>query len=129
MKSKGTAAVLALLLGGLGVHKFYLGRSFQGLLYLFFCWTFIPAVIAFVEFIILLMMSEAEFDAKYNGGVTVPALQPQNIVVNVANTASTGLSRNDFAENLRSLRELKDSGTLTDDEFLEMKQKLLNATN
>ena len=31
MKSKTTAGILALLLGGLGVHKFYLDRTGQGL--------------------------------------------------------------------------------------------------
>jgi TM2 domain-containing membrane protein YozV len=45
MKDKTTAAILSLLLGGLGVHKFYLGKGVWGLLYLVFCWTFIPAII------------------------------------------------------------------------------------
>jgi TM2 domain-containing membrane protein YozV len=35
-KSKTTAATLAILLGALGVHKFYLGKKWQGFLYLFF---------------------------------------------------------------------------------------------
>lgn len=64
-KDKGTAAILALLLGGLGVHKFYLGKSFQGLLYLLFCWTFIPAIIAFLEFFVLLSMSKESFNKSY----------------------------------------------------------------
>ena len=33
-KSKATAGVLALLLGGLGIHRFYLGKWGTGLLYL-----------------------------------------------------------------------------------------------
>lgn len=66
MKSKSTAAILALLLGGLGVHKFYLGKTGWGIVYLIFCWTFIPAIIALIECIILATMSEDKFNAKYN---------------------------------------------------------------
>ena len=64
-KSRVTAAVLAFLLGGFGIHKFYLGKIAAGVLYLLFCWTFIPAIIAFIEFIIYLTMSDEEFEAKY----------------------------------------------------------------
>lgn len=64
-KSRITAAILAFLLGGLGVHKFYLGKVGQGLLYLLFCWTFIPAMVAFVEFIMYLVWSDEQFAAKY----------------------------------------------------------------
>ncbi|WP_267904187.1 NINE protein [Aurantiacibacter sediminis] len=64
-KSRVAAAILALFLGGFGVHKFYLGRVAAGILYLLFFWTFIPAIIAFVEFIIYLTMSDEAFAAKY----------------------------------------------------------------
>src|SRR3569833_336542 len=40
VKSKGTAIVLALLLGGLGAHKFYLGCFGWGFFFFFFCWFF-----------------------------------------------------------------------------------------
>ncbi len=64
-KSRIAAALLAFFLGGLGVHKFYLGQVGWGILYLVFCWTFIPAFIAFIEFIIFLVMSDESFDQKY----------------------------------------------------------------
>ncbi len=64
-KSRITAALLAFFLGGLGIHKFYLGQTIQGLLYLIFCWTFIPALIAFIEFIIYLCSSDENFAKKY----------------------------------------------------------------
>jgi len=64
-KSKLAAALFALILGGLGVHKFYLGQVGWGIVYLIFCWTFIPAVVGFIEGIILLAMSQREFDEKY----------------------------------------------------------------
>lgn len=66
-KNKTAAALLALFLGGIGVHRFYLGRPGSGVAYLLFFWTFIPALIAFIEFIILLAMSKDEFARNYPG--------------------------------------------------------------
>ncbi len=64
-KSRVIAIVLALLLGGIGGHKFYLGRVGWGVLYFLFCWTFIPALAAFVEAIIYITMSDQAFAKKY----------------------------------------------------------------
>ncbi|WP_415324609.1 TM2 domain-containing protein [Chryseobacterium sp. MMS23-Vi53] len=66
MKSKSTTAILALFLGGLGIHRFYLGQNIAGLLYLVFCWTFIPALISIFDFFIFIFMSESRFNIKYN---------------------------------------------------------------
>ena len=65
-RSKTTAIILAFFLGGLGAHKFYLGSPVVGLLYLVFCWTFIPSFISLIDFIVLLCKSDTEFDRQYN---------------------------------------------------------------
>lgn len=44
--------VLALLLGGIGIHKFYAGYSGAGVMYLLFCWTGIPLILSLIDFII-----------------------------------------------------------------------------
>jgi TM2 domain-containing membrane protein YozV len=69
-KSKGTAAILALFLGGLGAHKFYLGQTVMGVLYLLMCWTFLPAIAGFIEGIGYLLTSDHAFDMKYNARLT-----------------------------------------------------------
>ena len=48
-KNPTTAVVLTLLLGGIGAHKFYMGQTGLGILYLLFSWTFIPGIVAFIE--------------------------------------------------------------------------------
>jgi len=68
-KSKVVAFLLAWILGGLGAHKFYLGKTGQGILYLLFCWTFIPSIFAFFEGIIYLTKSDADF-AKLSSDVS-----------------------------------------------------------
>ena len=65
VKSRVAAVLLALFLGGIGAHKFYLGRAGQGIIYLIFCWTFIPGIIAFIEAIVYAVSSEDAFHAKY----------------------------------------------------------------
>lgn len=41
--------LFALLLGGLGLHRFYLGETGWGIAYLLFSWTGIPTLIGFIE--------------------------------------------------------------------------------
>ena len=65
-KDKTTAGILGILLGGLGVHKFYLGDTVKGIIYLLTCWTVIPGIIGLVEGIKYLTMSNEEFDERYN---------------------------------------------------------------
>jgi TM2 domain-containing membrane protein YozV len=65
-KSKLVAALFALSSSaGLGIHKFYLGQTGWGILYLIFFWTVIPAVVGFIEGIMLLAMTQEEFNEKY----------------------------------------------------------------
>jgi TM2 domain-containing membrane protein YozV len=75
MKSKGLAAVLALLFGAIGAHWFYLGKETKGLIYLLvwiFGWalmgipTLIIGLIAFVDFLVIAFDDSVSFHNKYN---------------------------------------------------------------
>lgn len=76
-KNRIVACVLAIFLGGLGVHKFYLGKIGIGIIYLLLSWTFIPSIVGLIEGIIYLTMSDATFAAKYGG--TALSVQPQAV--------------------------------------------------
>lgn len=95
----------ALLLGGVGAHKFYLGKSGQGFLYLLFCWTFIPVFVSVFELIQLTFMSEDEFNIKYNG-------YGRN-------------TQRDTSEELMRLHTMMKEGVITEEEFERRKVKLL----
>lgn len=64
VKSKVAAGILAIFFGGLGIHKFYLGKVGMGILYLLFCWTFIPEIVGFIEGIVYLCSSDESFQLK-----------------------------------------------------------------
>ena len=65
-RNRLAAALFAFFLGGFGAHKFYLGKIWMGVIYLIFSWTFIPSIIAFIEGILLLIMSDSDFYKKYS---------------------------------------------------------------
>ncbi|GAA0538934.1 TM2 domain-containing membrane protein YozV [Rhizomicrobium palustre] len=72
-KSKIAAGLLAIFLGNLGIHKFYLGYTTQGvillLITLFLWWLIFPllivGVIVLIEGIIYLTKTDAQFDEEY----------------------------------------------------------------
>ena len=48
-KSGTTGVLLALLLGGIGAHRFYVGQWGWGIAYVLFSWTFIPMIFGVIE--------------------------------------------------------------------------------
>lgn len=54
--------IVALFLGGLGIHKFYADQITQGILHLVFFWTGIPSVIAIIHAIIVIFTKKADKD-------------------------------------------------------------------
>ncbi len=115
MRNKNSAAVLAFFLGGVGVHKFYLGEIGWGIVYAVFFWTYIPSIAGFVEAVILLGMSEEAFNQKYNHRTLVGQQSkyltnqapPPQVVVNIGDpqslAASSNLSRQNSSEQTKQL--------------------------
>ncbi len=81
MKNKYTAAALAFFLGIFGTHRFYLGQRFLGVVYflMFFAGLTVtiasdgdvplimaPAILAFIDSVLLAVMPHDEFDERYN---------------------------------------------------------------
>ncbi len=73
-KSKATAGILGIFLGCLGIHKFYLGYSLEGIImlvvciagsFLFLLGPFVMGIIGLIEGIIYLTKSDEEFDRIY----------------------------------------------------------------
>lgn len=69
MKEKNVAGILALFLGGFGVHRFYLGQTGLGVFYLIFCWFPIMWVVGLIDAIAFFSMDQDKFDKKYNEAI------------------------------------------------------------
>jgi TM2 domain-containing membrane protein YozV len=81
--------LLALFLGGFGIHHFYLRRTGLGILYACFCWTPFPWVLGFIE-CFFMPGRVREFNAIQAAGIAaalgiaIPAYAPPvNVTVNV----------------------------------------------
>ncbi|MBL7902926.1 MAG: NINE protein [Bacteroidia bacterium] len=111
MKDKGTATALALLLGGIGIHRFYVGQNWLGLAYLLFCWTYLPLIFGVFDCIVWAVMSKEDFNAKFN-----PPQEPKFVI-------TRHLS---IADEIEKLHRLKESGLITETEYEKKKSELLN---
>jgi TM2 domain-containing membrane protein YozV len=109
-KNRSTAAFLAMLLGWLGAHKFYLGRPVAGVLYLLFCWSGIPGLVGLVEGIFYLVQSDSEFNRKY-----APRL-----------AYDTPRYLGDPIDTLRRLEALRQEGLISEEEFESKRRQLLD---
>ncbi|MBR6013878.1 MAG: 5-bromo-4-chloroindolyl phosphate hydrolysis family protein [Selenomonadaceae bacterium] len=58
-------SALAIFFGTFGAHKFYQGKTFQGILYVLLCWTSLPTWISFIEGIRYLFMPIEDFYEQY----------------------------------------------------------------
>ncbi len=66
MKDKTTAGLLAIFGGVFGIHRFYLGQTALGILYILLSITSLSAILGLIDGIIFLAQDEKRFDYKYN---------------------------------------------------------------
>jgi len=67
-EKKIVAGILAILLGGFGIHKFYLGYTKEGIIQLILSLVCIGGIIGLIEGILYLTKSDEEFVATYITG-------------------------------------------------------------
>ena len=117
-----TAAILICFFGGFfGIHKFYLGNNVQGILYLIFSWTCIPGLIAFFDFLSLCIMSDREFDARFNyASPNTLDRSPSYPVV------PPSKSSRDATATLYDLKKLYEDGIITAEEYEVKRRKMLD---
>ena len=117
MRNRLVALILTFFAGALGIHKFYLGENFAGIMYFLFSWTLIPGILAFFEFLGLAFMTDEAFDRKFNGMVQTPR---------VFDTKSHQESSREIAATLGELKKLYDRGIITAEEYEQKRRMLLD---
>jgi TM2 domain-containing membrane protein YozV len=76
-KKRSTACLLALATGWCGGHKFYLGETVAGWIYLFWFWTFVPFLLSLYEALILSQMTLVTFNMTYNLDLILARILPE----------------------------------------------------
>ena len=56
--------IIAVIFGSIGLHKFYRGQYGRGILYILFCWSFIPAFVGVLEGIHYLTEGQAAYEEE-----------------------------------------------------------------
>ncbi len=120
MKDRTTAILLCFFVGGAGIHKFYLGKNTEGVIYLIFCWTLIPGIIAFFEFLGLCFMSDREFNARFNYDYR-SSIEPSSSYQMGAQPRSA----KDSTAALYDLKKLYDDEIITAEEYEVKRRKIL----
>ncbi|WP_157151458.1 TM2 domain-containing protein [Brachyspira sp. SAP_772] len=119
MKKRAYAIIysaLSIMLGGIGIQKFYLGQTKRGILHVLFFWTFIPTIICVIDLLKFTFMTEEEFDEKYNkieltnnfsNNKKESNIIKQSLKYNkLINTISMKIKDNKLKENIKELNEL-----------------------
>lgn len=119
MKKRAYAIVysaLSIMLGGIGIQKFYLGQTKRGILHVLFFWTFIPTILCVIDLLKFTFMTEEEFDEKYNkielNNNLYNSKKETNIIKQalkynkLINTASMKITDNKIKENIKELNEI-----------------------
>ena len=125
VKSRKIAASLAFagtLLPVAGLHKFYLGQPWWGLIYILLSWTPIPRVASAIEGFWYLSQDSDEFDQNFNlePGIDNFVPLPNRSTVVSQNPVSA------IADALRELDDLREDGLISEYEFEQKRRKLLD---
>lgn len=104
-----------------GLHKFYLGQPWWGVVYLLLSWTQIPRVASAIEGVWYLLQNSEQFDQKFNGnlistGTSIPIQSPE------VDPAQVGA----IADALRQLDKLRQEGLMSEYEFEQKRRQLLD---
>jgi TM2 domain-containing membrane protein YozV len=110
-KRRNAAVSLALLLGWCGGHKFYLGETVAGWIYLFWFWTLVPFLLSLYEALVLSQMSLVTFNMTYNLDLVlsqiIPEEQDSPAKIDVFSLdQSEGLASHEVANNGTSRKEM-----------------------
>jgi TM2 domain-containing membrane protein YozV len=98
---KSVATLLSLFFGAFGFQKFYLGEKIKGRYSILICWTLIPLLIGFIDFIELAMMKRTEFKDLYNWGKSPLILSSKH-----SNTTKPEKKESEIEDNLKENIEI-----------------------
>ena len=104
-----------------GLHKFYLGQHWWGLLYLLLSWTPIPHIASAIEAVWYLAQESDDFNRNFNGGEMLGATPVPNKPAGVDPAQVISI-----ADALRQLDGLRQDGLISEYEFEQKRRQWLD---
>lgn len=129
-KDRKIAALLALIgalplpLPHAGLHKFYLGQKWWGMLYLSLFFTPIPTVASMIEAVWYLTQDPDEFDQNFNHGIAAEVIASRSTSGASVQVAPVNVAT--MADAMRQLDRLRQDGLISEYEFEQKRRKLLD---
>lgn len=116
-----TIAVLLALCGiftpVVGLHKFYLGQTGWGLVYLLLSWTPVPRIASAIEAVWYLLQDTSDFQAGF---------EPRPISLNLLDLQNNRPAIALSADSLRELEQLRQEGLVSEYEFEQKRRQWLD---
>lgn len=122
MRNRIVALLITFFGGAFGLHKFYLGENFAGILYFVFSWTGVPMVLTFFEFLGLLFMTDNDFNLRFNGAREVRKIDNSHHYQTLPSK-----STHEITKTILELKKLYDGGIITAEEYESKRRKLLDS--
>lgn len=120
-KDPTAGLLLCLFTGGIGGHEFYLGNIGIGVIYLVFCWTLIPIVIAFFQLFTIqpriMRMNDKIANQILAGIKDNKPVESQSF----SNTSSIESAETE----LKKLSNIRSKGIITEAEYQALRKKTL----
>ncbi|MCP2732504.1 NINE protein [Limnofasciculus baicalensis] len=106
-----------------GLHKFYLGQPWWGVLYLLLSWTPIPRIASGIEGAWYLLQNPEEFEQNFN--LNLGAMANASSTINQSPPVDAA-QISAIADALRQLDSLRQEGLMSEYEFEQKRRQLLD---
>ena len=119
-----TTLLFSIFLGGLGIHRFYVGKIGTGIL-----WLLTGGCLGIGALVDIIMIATENFTDEYNRLVVQDSHKNPNYAYSSASSSTSGAtksSRDDVLDQIEKLAKLRDSGAITQEEY-EAKKAILMA--
>lgn len=134
-KAKDRRIAAALAFAGIllpGLHKFYLGQSRWGIVYLLLYWTPISRVASAIEGAWYLFQDREDFERNFNSGFAHSGLTHSSFANSASLASSPSTTQLELAQigmvadALRQIEQLRQDGLISEYEFEQKRRQLLD---